>query len=84
LRAGTSIGANIEEAIGGQTKKDFFSKLNIAYKETRETIYWLKLLKATDYLTESQADSMIIDASELEKIIGSIIVTLKKQLGLLE
>lgn len=43
LRSGTSIGANIEEALGGQTTKDFFSKITISYKETRETMYWLKL-----------------------------------------
>jgi four helix bundle protein len=45
LRSGTSIGANIEEAIGGQSKKDFLSKLSIAYKEARETNYWLRILK---------------------------------------
>ncbi len=45
LRSGTSVGANIEEAIGGQSRKDFISKISIAYKESRETNYWLKLLK---------------------------------------
>jgi four helix bundle protein len=50
LRSGTSIGANVEESIGGQSEKDFLSKLSIAYKEARETMYWLKLLLATDYL----------------------------------
>jgi len=43
LRSGTSIGANIEESIGGQSNKDFLSKISIAYKEARETVYWLKL-----------------------------------------
>lgn len=45
LKYGTSVGANVEEAIGGQTPKDFFAKLNISYKEARETMYWLRLLK---------------------------------------
>lgn len=50
LRSGTSIGANIEEAIGGQSDKDFLHKVSISYKEARECIYWLKLLKETDYI----------------------------------
>jgi len=79
LRSGTSIGANIEEGIGGQSEKDFLSKLNISYKETRETIYWLKLLLATDYLIKEQADSIIFDAEELCKILAKIILTMKKK-----
>lgn len=55
LHSGTSIGANIEEAIGGQSEKDFFAKITIAYKEARETVYWLKLLLATAYLNQKQA-----------------------------
>jgi four helix bundle protein len=51
LRSGTSIGANIEESIGGQSRADFFSKLTIAYKETRESKYWIRLLRDSDYLT---------------------------------
>lgn len=57
LRSGTSIGANIEESIGGQSKADFLSKLSIAYKKARETIYWLKLLHLTDYLSNEMAES---------------------------
>tara|TARA_R110001583_G_scaffold66349_1_gene190822 strand:- start:2865 stop:3221 length:357 start_codon:yes stop_codon:yes gene_type:complete len=72
LRSGTSIGANIEEAIGGQSRKDFFAKLTIAYKEARESQYWIRLLKDTNYLTEEQYNSLIIDIEELLKIIGSI------------
>ena len=49
LRCGTSIGANIEEAIGGHSEKDFFAKLTISYKEARETKYWINLLKASQY-----------------------------------
>jgi len=50
LKSGTSIGANVEEATGGISRKDFTNKLSIAYKEARETHYWLRLLKDTDYL----------------------------------
>ncbi len=52
LRCGTSIGANIEEAIGGQSKKDFFAKLTISYKEARETHYWIRLLPDTEYINK--------------------------------
>ena len=72
LRCGTSIGANVEEAIGGQSRADFVSKMSIAYKEARETTYWLRLLKDTDYLTPSQFDSIHADAEELCRIIASI------------
>ena len=72
LRSGTSIGANVEEAIGGQSRKDFFAKLTIAYKEARESHYWIRLLKDTDYLTTSEADSLLFDIDEILKIIGSI------------
>jgi four helix bundle protein len=79
LRSATSIGANVEESIGGQSDKDFLSKLSIAYKEARETMYWLKLLQATDYLTQSEAESMLTDAEELCKILGKIQVTMKNR-----
>ncbi len=80
LRSGTSVGANVEEAIGGQTKKDFYAKLNIAYKEARETLYWLRLLKDSDYLSKKESDSLMTDCDELLKIIGSIIKTMKATL----
>lgn len=79
LRSGTSIGANIEESIGGQSEKDFLSKISIAYKEARESKYWLKLLQATDYLDEEQAQSLLFDAEEICKIIGKIQLTLKNR-----
>jgi four helix bundle protein len=77
LRAGTSIGANIEESIGGQSKKDFYAKLTIAYKEARETHYWIRLLTATDYLTKDKGDNLLQDVEELLRIIGSIQKTLR-------
>ena len=78
LRSGTAIGANVEEAIGGQSKADFIHKLSIAYKEARETLYWLKLLFATEYLNKEMSDSLIQDAEEICRIIGKIQVTMKQ------
>ncbi len=72
LRSGTSIGANIEEAQGGQSRKDFFAKLTIAYKEARETKYWLRLMRNTNYLVDKKSEALIYDCEELLRIIGSI------------
>ena len=80
LRSGTSIGANAEESTGGQSKADFLSKVSIAYKEARETRYWIRLLNAANYLDDVQADSLLADVEELLKIIGKIQITTKKQL----
>ncbi len=77
LRSGTSIGANVEEGIGGQSEKDFYAKLNISYKEARETHYWLRILRDTDYLSETESTSMLADCDEILRIIGSIIKTMK-------
>jgi len=81
LRSGTAIGANIEEAIGRQSEKDFFAKLTIAYKEARETHYWIRLLTDTDYLKKEQSESVLTDVEELLRIIGSIQKTMKKKLN---
>ena len=78
LRSGTSIGANAEEAIGGQSRLDFVSKLSIAYKEARETKYWIRLLRATNYFGEQQADGLLTDVDELFRIIGKIQITTKR------
>jgi len=77
LRSGTSIGANVEEAIGGQSRKDFFAKLTIAYKEARESHYWVRLLKDTDYLSQKEFDNLIKDIDEILRIIGSIQKTIR-------
>jgi four helix bundle protein len=77
LRSGTTIGANIEEAIGGVSDKDFISKLSVAYKETRETIYWLKLLQKLIFLSQQEFESLFNDAEEICKILGKIQLTLK-------
>ena len=80
LRSGTSIGANVEEALGGQSEADFSAKLGIAYKEARETSYWIRLLKETGYLVKAESNSLLKDVIELQKIIGSIRLTLKKKI----
>ena len=80
LRCGTSIGANVEEAIGAQSKKDFIAKLSIAYKEARETAYWLRLLCDTDFITKIQLESLATDCDELLKILGKIQISSKKNL----
>ena len=78
LRSGTSIGANVEEATGGQSKKDFIAKMSIAYKEARETKYWIKLLTATEYLDSDMSKSLLDDAEELCKILSSILLSSKQ------
>ena len=80
LRSGTSIGANIEEAIGGTTKKDFKYKLTIAYKEAREAHFWLRLLRDGKYIPQILAESMLYDCDELLKILGTIIKTTKQNI----
>ena len=77
LRSGTSIGANIAEAQQAQTRPDFLSKLNISLKETTETLYWLRLLEATDYLTKSEFESIISVCVELEKILTASVKAMK-------
>lgn len=78
LRSGTSIGANVEEASQAQSKADFIHKLSIAQKECAETHYWLRLLRDSQYLTEKQANSLLEDCEELQKLLTSSIKTAKK------
>lgn len=78
LRSGPSIGANVEEALGGQSRKDFISKLSIAYKEARETKYWLSLIRESKYMTQKELSSMFDDCEEILKIIGKIQKTSKE------
>lgn len=80
LRSGTSIGANIEEAGQGQSKADFIHKLSIAQKEAFETDYWLRLLRDSDYLTTAQADSLLTDCQEVQKLLTTSIKTAKSNL----
>ncbi|MFA5936838.1 MAG: four helix bundle protein [Candidatus Paceibacterota bacterium] len=78
LRSGTSIGANIEEALGGQSKKDFISKLSIAYKEARETKYWLSLIREAKYMKQEELSLIFDDCEEILRIIGKIQKTSKE------
>jgi four helix bundle protein len=75
LRSGTSIGANIEEADGAISKKEFSNKISIAYKEARETSYWLRLLNATDFIEKHLFDSLAADCDELCRLLFAIIRT---------
>ncbi|QNF33553.1 four helix bundle protein [Adhaeribacter swui] len=77
LRSGTSIGANVEEAIAASSKADFVHKLNIAAKEARETAYWLRLLKDSHYLPENAFESIYEDGIEIRRIISSILISMK-------
>lgn len=79
LRCGTSIGANISESISAESDLDFIHKLAIAQKEAEETLYWLVLLKRTNFLTEAQYSSMNQDCVEIKKLLTSIIVTSKQK-----
>ena len=78
LRSGTSIGANIKEAIRAQSTADFISKMQISLKEASETEYWLELLTETEYITEKAADSILQDCRELIRMITAIVRTSKE------
>ena len=80
LRSITSVGANVREAVNAQSRPDFIHKLAIAQKECDETMYWLELLKATDYISHEEFQKMHNQSHEVLKIIRSIIIT-KKNLG---
>jgi len=77
LRSGTSIGANVREGINAQSTKDFIHKLSIAQKECDETIYWIELLFETNYIQKEDFDDLKNDATEILKILRSIIKTSK-------
>ncbi len=79
LRSGTSIGANVNEAICAQSKRDFVHKLSIALKEARETMYWLHLLKDSEYIMQIIFDKLNQDCNEIIKILSSIILTTKQK-----
>jgi len=79
LRSGTSIGANVHEAVSSESKKDFIHKLGIALKETRETSYWLRLLKDSNYIHQQKFDSLHLTCLSLTKILNSITLTTKER-----
>lgn len=80
IRSGTSIGANVEESIGAQSKADFIHKLSISYKEARETSYWIRLLKDTGYISLTDFESLHKDIDEICRIISAIQISTKKTL----
>ena len=75
LRSGTSIGANVEEALAGKSRKDFFAKMSIASKEAREANYWLRLINDSDILDGHLDKNLIESSEELVKILTSIVKT---------
>ena len=75
LRSGTSIGANIKEAIRGQSLSDFGSKMNIALKEASETEYWIEILNESGYLNYSETEKILNDCREIIKLLTSIVKT---------
>ena len=79
LRSGASIGANIEEAIGGQSEKDIFAKIRISYKEAWAAHCWIRLLRDSGYRSETQSDTLLQDCEELQKIITAIQRTMKSR-----
>jgi len=79
LRSGTSIGANVREAMQAESKADFIHKLHIALKETAETGYWLELLLDGKFINKNQFDSLNRDCEEILKILTAIIKTAKSK-----
>lgn len=79
LRSGTSIGANINEAISAQSKGDFVHKLSISLKEARETSYWLNLLNDSNFINRNDYDKLIEGCREIIRILSSIIITTKEK-----
>jgi four helix bundle protein len=79
LRSGTSIGANIEEVFQGESRSDFIHKLSIANKEAFETHYWLRLLRDSDILTPKQAESLLQECDEIQRMLVAAIKTSKSK-----
>jgi four helix bundle protein len=79
LRAGTSIAANVEESRGAQSKADFTSKMNIAYKESRETVMWLRMIRDVHLLPADRMEDIIQEAKEIKAILGSSVKSARKK-----
>lgn len=80
LRSGTSIGANVKEAVRAQTMPDFIAKMNVALKEASESEYWIELLQETNFIDEICAKSLLDDCVELIKLLTAIVKTSKERL----
>jgi four helix bundle protein len=79
LKSGTSIGANVKEAVRAESKSDFVHKMNISLKEASETEYWLELLAETDYISAQQFQSINNDCTELIKLLTAIVKTSREE-----
>jgi len=79
LDAGTSVGANVEEATGGFSKKDFTYKMAVAFKEARESNYWLRLIKVSEIAKGDELDFLLKESEELKKILASIVKTSREK-----
>lgn len=77
LRSGTSIGANLEESKGGQSRADYVSKVSISLKEAREAHYWIRLLIASNVISEKQLASLLNESDQLVAILTTIVKKLK-------
>jgi len=75
LKAGTSIGANVEEALAGQSRADFLAKMSIASKEARETNYWLRLLRDSEIIAKTEIDPLMAEAESITNILTAIVKT---------
>lgn len=80
LDAGTSVGANVEEATGGFTKKDFTYKMGVALKEARESNYWLRLMKVSELAKGDELEFLLMESGELKKILASIVKASRRKL----
>lgn len=80
LKSGTSIGANVEEAQGAHSKRDFVAKMTIAQKEARESAYWLKVIAASDIVPESRIAGLRDEAEQLKLITASIVLSARRNL----
>ncbi len=78
LRSGTSIGANVNEAQGAQSKADFIAKMSIAHKEARETAYWIRLVQAAELVSPERLHGLLDESQQLIKMISSILLTSKQ------
>ena len=78
MRSGTSIGANVREAVQGQSRPDFLSKMSIALKEASESEYWLELLYESDYISEAEFKSIYADCNRINRILISIVKSTRK------
>ena len=77
MRSGTSVGANIEEADAGQSKRDFIAKMQISLKEAKESHYWIRLLRDSKFIDENMANSFIVDCNEIISILTAILKSAK-------